>query len=47
MLSRTAQSRMPQGCRYGAFLVIEANSETGRDLAPQLYDIIEAAVTGA
>ncbi|NND73804.1 MAG: beta-lactamase family protein [Ilumatobacter sp.] len=30
---------------YGAYLVIEANSVTGLELATQLYDIVETAVT--
>ena len=31
---------------YGAYLVIEADSETGAELAQQLFDVIEKAVKG-
>ncbi len=31
---------------YGAFLVIEASSVVGRELAEQLYDLVEEAVVG-
>lgn len=32
---------------YGAYLVIEADSGTGNQLADQLYDIVEEAIAGA
>jgi CubicO group peptidase (beta-lactamase class C family) len=32
---------------YGAYLVIEADATTGAELAGQLYDVVETAVTGA
>ena len=32
---------------YGAYLVVEATSQTGNALADQLYDVVEAAVTGS
>ena len=32
---------------YGAYLVIEADFALGQRLAEQLYDVIEAAVTGS
>ncbi len=32
---------------YGAFLVIESNNSTGNELAGQLYDLVEAAVTAS
>jgi CubicO group peptidase (beta-lactamase class C family) len=31
---------------YGAYLVIEADSTTGAELAQQLYDVVDEAVTG-
>ena len=32
---------------YGAYLVLEADSELGHRLAEQLWDLIEVAVTGS
>ncbi len=31
---------------YGAYLVVESDGQTGNELADQLYDLVEAAITG-
>jgi hypothetical protein len=31
---------------YGAFLVVESDTETGTELAGRLYDVVDAAISG-